>query len=733
MKIINKFSRDLSAVFILLATVYLFFFFKLEGFKSIFITPDYGLSDLINFNYPIKYELFKALHNNHLPLWTNFIGGGFPLMGEGQVGALNVTNLALFRIFDFVTAINSLYVVIFMSTALGVYIYARILGLRPLTGIFMGLVFAFSGFFVGHTTHINVIQAASYLPWILVFAHLILDSKFRLFSTLALGFLIGQQFFAGFPQMVLLSLLVSATYVGYGAFKKRTVRPLIFFCISAALGFLIILPQLWISIEYLQQSGRKGGLSLQEVLFFSFPVKNFLTFLNPYIIGDIRAGTYPPFWQNNGGIFWENMGYIGVIPLILALFSLGELKKNVTVRFFWFLAIMSLLLMLGKNSPLYLVYSFFPFNFFRVPSRFILTLIFSIVLLSGFGLQTLLAIVNQRLNNKKIILGISMIMITLSIFSVMKTAYDYGPVGNAAMWLSKPETAKYLADTENVRIYSTNEREKWNQIFLKEGWADWEPFYQRRNNLNPNSNTLYDVPGLGLYAAFMPGRTESILGMLSLSFHEVENGEITLTKLGEKLLQVNSISHLLTPAAITERELTKKVELKNDNDFYIYKIDSSAPIRLSQDPRYVNTIKEAMSEIEKPNFDPKRSVLLESKIDLGVQDVAGERNEVEIKESSTTNLKVVATSKSKSVLVFSNSFYPGWSATVDGEGTKIMPANVNQMAIIVPPGDHKIEFQYKPKYFFELLWLSIFVQTIIVLAIILLLCRLVYQTARTKP
>ena len=43
-------------------------------------------------------------------------------------------------------------------------------------------------------------------------------------------------------------------------------------------------------------------------------------------------------------------------------------------------------------------------------------------------------------------------------------------------------------------------------------------------------------------------------------------------------------------------------------------------------------------------------------------------------------------------MVLTDSFYPTWKATIDGKGTKIYRTDYNFRGIIVPAGNHKIEF-----------------------------------------
>jgi hypothetical protein len=63
-------------------------------------------------------------------------------------------------------------------------------------------------------------------------------------------------------------------------------------------------------------------------------------------------------------------------------------------------------------------------------------------------------------------------------------------------------------------------------------------------------------------------------------------------------------------------------------------------------------------------------------------------------------------SAQKQFLVLSDSFYPGWEAFVDGEQVTIHRANQAFRAIVMPEGQHAVEFRYRPKSFLYGAWIS---------------------------
>ncbi|CAN5473364.1 hypothetical protein BH23CHL2_BH23CHL2_04190 [soil metagenome] len=54
------------------------------------------------------------------------------------------------------------------------------------------------------------------------------------------------------------------------------------------------------------------------------------------------------------------------------------------------------------------------------------------------------------------------------------------------------------------------------------------------------------------------------------------------------------------------------------------------------------------------------------------------------------------TTAATGLLVVSDSYYPGWRATVDGQEVEVHRANMNFRAVVVPAGDHLVDMRYEP-------------------------------------
>jgi len=91
---------------------------------------------------------------------------------------------------------------------------------------------------------------------------------------------------------------------------------------------------------------------------------------------------------------------------------------------------------------------------------------------------------------------------------------------------------------------------------------------------------------------------------------------------------------------------------------------------------------------------------------------------------------LIYTSKTNSeqLAVFSEIYYqPGWRATIDGRPVPHFRANWTLRAMIIPAGEHKIEFEFRPEGYIKAAYVSAFSSFLILL---LLVAGVVYSVWR---
>lgn len=81
---------------------------------------------------------------------------------------------------------------------------------------------------------------------------------------------------------------------------------------------------------------------------------------------------------------------------------------------------------------------------------------------------------------------------------------------------------------------------------------------------------------------------------------------------------------------------------------------------------------------------------------------------VDVFEQRHNYARIEAKSETAALLVVTDVFYPGWRARLNGMETEIWPVQGLMRGVLVPAGDHVVEFRYAPKWLIPALALMVF-------------------------
>jgi len=113
--------------------------------------------------------------------------------------------------------------------------------------------------------------------------------------------------------------------------------------------------------------------------------------------------------------------------------------------------------------------------------------------------------------------------------------------------------------------------------------------------------------------------------------------------------------------------------------------------------RVVDNDRKAETVLDEPSFDPHESAVLQAPAPaapaLERSDGAGEIHDIRYEWNRVT---VDVSTPHPALLVLSDSWYPGWRATVGGELRTIHRANIMYRGVIVDPGESSVRFVYDP-------------------------------------
>ncbi|MDP2728244.1 MAG: hypothetical protein Q8P59_11960, partial [Dehalococcoidia bacterium] len=339
--------KGLSARLFPLLLVALLFLLVLVFYRKLALTNlipiDY---DLLTYFYPYKEAAASALREGRLPLWNPYLFTGVPFLANPQTALLYPLNLPGYALSAPQAVKYSIVFHVFLAGAF-MYAFARFsLAVGWVGALVAALTFMFGGFLTQQVGHINQLNAAVWLPLVLLLFDLARQRRQILFALLG-GVALAAQIMAGHSQETFLLLVVFGLYLLFrlaqsaSAQKALTFRTMVWpaaaFAVMVGLGLGLSAVQLLPTLELSQESIRGGGLPYKEAVSFSLP---------PWLLA---RSLLPAF---NESPFSEYIAYSGIVPLLLAAYGVAG-RRTRRVAFFWLgLGLMALFLALGGYNPL---------------------------------------------------------------------------------------------------------------------------------------------------------------------------------------------------------------------------------------------------------------------------------------------------------------------------------------------------------------------------------------------
>jgi hypothetical protein len=99
-------------------------------------------------------------------------------------------------------------------------------------------------------------------------------------------------------------------------------------------------------------------------------------------------------------------------------------------------------------------------------------------------------------------------------------------------------------------------------------------------------------------------------------------------------------------------------------------------------------------------IDLRNTAIVENKLPINWENQSGKIKTVEqILEYQPNKVKIDFKSDHNAFLVLTDVFYPGWTATIDGKPTDIYRVDGLFRGVVVPAGEHVVEYHYFPVIF----------------------------------
>jgi len=349
-------------------------------------------------------EFFKSY--GHIPQWNPYIFGGMPFVDAFHGDIFYPLSFLKF-LMPLDRALGWIQILHIFLAGSFMYACARRFGTNHLGAFASGLFYMLSTYLVSLVSpgHDGKIFVTALFPLALLFMEAALQEK-PFLNSILMGGVLGLIWLTPHPQMAYFTHLALAFYAGYRLIEKIwTERAWSWAMVKSAaitlgvvIGLGVFALPMWPRITYVNNySPRAEDRGYEWATSWSMHTEELAGQLIGGFSGMMTAAEQS-YWGRNP--FKDNSEYTGLVTLLLALAGV-VLWKERKKWFFVGLGLFALIYALGATTPLFkLFYYLIPqVKKMRAPSMIMFLFSFSGALLAGFGLEQLLARLND-LNQK---------------------------------------------------------------------------------------------------------------------------------------------------------------------------------------------------------------------------------------------------------------------------------------------------------------------------------------------
>jgi hypothetical protein len=747
-----------------------------------------GGGDLVSLYFPTYTYVAGQVQSGTLPLWNPYIFSGMPLAADVQTGLFYPLNWIIYLFADvskIYGALEWMLIFHYWLASVFTYLFLRDIRLTRPAAIAGGVVFGFCGFMTAHLGHMPMVLVAAWIPLMLLLVRraLLREAFVGWAWMVGAGLCMALAIFAGHVQIFAYGLMASAV-LGVYLFFTRTSSPenrlasifrrpafiwiakgMLMLVIALGIGAVQLLP----SAEMSTQSSR-DKVSYEEASEYPAQPITLLNLVLPRVYGS--SPTSYSFGQYQST---ENWGYCGVITLALAGAGVA-LKRKRMVGFFAIITVLSVLIMVGDLSIVGAwLYKFAPgFNKLRDSGRALVLLGVGLSGLAAYGLDTVVDALKEGGDKRRALMwwlvGLTGLIVVGAV-GIMPALYKevlsgalYGPVpgaindlGMALLWLGLLAGVGWATYRGRMRVsmagglivallvldlFSPNSRFNPTTENILAGYQHYDAISLLRKNspdprtgipLRVNSDTdVQDVwqPSTGMLSTdfydtggtFNPLKPENYEYVWEIAKRNPDSPLYDLTAAGFEV-----ISH-----TIKHEGQQKWVRLERYKVEVYQNLNALPRAFLVHEARIEPDRDFGIEIIRRFDVDPRHTIVLSSGTDTpstlkGTAEVIqeGEGAESVRSTSYTANrVELAVRANAPGWVVLTDTWYPGWEATLDGQPVPVEQAFYTYRAVKVGEGQHTIVMQFRPATWVTGRLLSLLTLAGALLALAIILVRL---------
>lgn len=643
--------------------------------------------DFVNTFLPYKLYAARALAAGRLPLWAPEPSLGAPLLANFQSGLLYPFS-ALIYLWPSPFGVGLYLWLHFFVGAIGIGAFLARRGCPKSAQIFGGIVYVFGGCFVtaAQWSHLTVL---AWLPVALVAAERLAE-RVTPCRFLGLVLVLALQVLGGAPEAFAQSTVLVGAVAWFASGPTPRARRLALIGVALLLALALSAAQLLPTIEYFLDSSRATGVPRGEALNYSFSPATLATLIVPH---RLDGGIVRPIVDGTLTLQWSI--YVGIAPLLLAVVGLCRHEARL-----WIAAlVIALVLASGFHTPVFpFLYDEMPaiFASFRFPEKFFFTAHVALSVLAALGFARLEGWLAGRGDSLCRLVTMGFCLVTIAdLWDVHWPALLYGDW--RALVQSAPAVPLRNAGAQ-ARIFGYEP--------AGAGLRPWVPKFGVGSDLGEVmrrtwSEVAANVPlvyGLGYVNGFDSFHRRSMVELYRQLAEEPSAVDV-------RLLRAFGVRHWMGAEPLAD----SGIELERTGGAgrtWIYRtIDPAPRVYLARTVRFVDDVREALLVMGSETFTPgKDAVVTRSSAAAPRRLAVGEARLV---DDEPERLAIDVESGGNGFLIVNDSFYPGWTADVDGRPEKILPANGLVRGIEIPPGCHRVTLLYAPRSFRIGVWVSL--------------------------
>jgi hypothetical protein len=704
---------------------------------------------------------FSQLKNGNLALWNPHLFSGVPFFGGFQSALLYPPNI-LYVILPVDKAINISIALHVLLIGFFMYLWASFRKLHSFACLCSSIILMFSGSYFLHiyAGHLSNLCTIAWVPLLFLCIDRLFDQRSLKWSLISI-FTITMLILAGHPQYVYYTALAVCIYSALCLIKANHRTSVIVSLAVICTGSLLLSAvQILSGIAASSESVRSIGLPYSFAARFSFSPENIMTLLVPNFFGDMVHMNYWGRWH-----LFEMSLFIGITGLALAIYGAFYGERQ-TRRFSLTMVIILFVLALGSYTPLfYILYNWLPgFNNFRGASKFISLLTVFLVMLSGIGLDNLIRNKRDNIAACFVLMVAGTILLALSLWlslppippdfwqqilnylaatedSFAQPGFYSDPVAIKASarftatalmhsaWICSLLALLFFAvkyhrlfacfiailAVVEIFIFANASKQSFDANMLKKSEIETilrenPGDYRILNSVSPDSAMsigAYDIWGDD---SGVPLRYAQFLNFTQQLNPNDASQDLDI-QIPHRLFSMIRCRYLFTwqqgKIAVIERK------------------DIMNHIHLVSHWRIIDKRDDIFKEMEKPTFDPRQTVILETL--PNIKQMQGENiGECKIEDSSSNYLTIKGKLAQPAILLITDNYSKGWKAKPLSDSSQqtyaVMPANYTLMAIPLSAGEHHLRLEYRPTAFVVGKWISLS-SLIIYLLLILIAVR----------